>query len=303
MSEQPIGRVCPDRTLYAELDSHGPRIGDLGPLPAPRLAATATALAGVRADAGMLAGRWVAAVSLAGQSHTARGGSAQDSYGFTVARDGSALVLAVCDGLGQQADTAQIGAELLARLCVSEAAALSGAEVVERGHAALTEAIGQAVATLERLRDTTLGLTARELASTMVLCWLPLHPGGGRDMLLLRVGDCEAFTWSESEGYQVVYPDADDGPLNIVRHTLPCDDPRPLLEPARWPLPGAGLLILATDGLAGDLFDSPDVRDWLAHRWSRPCGPAWMVDSLRYRRQGSHDDRTAVVVWLEPLSA
>jgi hypothetical protein len=42
------------------------------------------------------------------------------------------------------------------------------------------------------------------------------------------------------------------------------------------------------------------LRTWLAERWARPA-MAWAVgDSLRYRRQGSHDDRTAVVVWTEP---
>ncbi|WEH16158.1 PP2C family serine/threonine-protein phosphatase [Streptomyces sp. VNUA24] len=56
-------------------------------------------------------------------------------------------------------------------------------------------------------------------------------------------------------------------------------------------------LILASDGLAEDAFGSPAVRAWLAERWAQPCDAAAMADSLRYRRRGSHDDRTALVVW------
>lgn len=48
-----------------------------------------------------------------------------------------------------------------------------------------------------------------------------------------------------------------------------------------------------------DLRTSAAIRSWLGERWRTPLGPYAMGESLRYRRQGSHDDRTAVVVWAD----
>ena len=56
------------------------------------------------------------------------------------------------------------------------------------------------------------------------------------------------------------------------------------------------MIALATDGLAVDLRTSPGVRKWLGERWVAPLGPFAFADTLRYQRQGSHDDRTAVAV-------
>ncbi|RLP29013.1 hypothetical protein D6158_26300 [Nocardia seriolae] len=284
-----------------EMPSSAPWIGMLVPPGPPRHAASATALPAVRADAGLLGGRWIAAASLVGQSHSIRGNSAQDSYCFAASEDGEALVLVICDGLGQHAHTAQIGAELFTRLCVAEIAAIPSAEVRDRGFEPLTEAANIAVGKLLRCKDILLGgIGAKQLSCTALICWLPLSHTDETEALFLRAGDCEAIWFSAAGGFEAVYPDADNGPLNLVRHTLPSPQVRDVLESARSGVNRDGLLILATDGLATDIFDSPHVRDWLVTQWARPCGAHRMLDSMRYRRQGSQDDRTAVVVWMDP---
>ncbi len=54
--------------------------------------------------------------------------------------------------------------------------------------------------------------------------------------------------------------------------------------------------VLCTDGLATDLRNSPGVRSWLAESWEAPGDVHAMGEALRFRRRGSHDDRTAVVI-------
>ena len=82
-------------------------------------------------------------------------------------------------------------------------------------------------------------------------------------------------------------------PINVLGESLP----GPAASRPQRALARTQVLILATDGLANDLRNSPGIRSWLSEQWSRPIGPFAFCDCLRYQRQGSHDDRTAVVVW------
>ena len=54
-------------------------------------------------------------------------------------------------------------------------------------------------------------------------------------------------------------------------------------------------IVLATDGLRNDLVSQE--QSVVAGRHLEQAAQAYaMADALRYRRRGSHDDRTAVVV-------
>jgi hypothetical protein len=98
----------------------------------------------------------------------------------------------------------------------------------------------------------------------------------------LRDGDfVELFT--EEAGY-----------VNQVQASL-LDDPGAPVDTVT--VTDAPILALVTDGLANDIRTSAGVRGWLAAQWSRPTTSFATGDALRYRRQGSHDDRTAVVLW------
>lgn len=297
---RPVSHAAAVRREPAAYDvfPDAPPIGRLGTRPFPALAGTALAQPSIRADGGQLGGRWIAAASISGQSHVVRGTSGQDAYCFALATDGSALVLAVCDGLGSRPDTAQVGAELLARFSCHHAARIPGAEPDP------DRALAQAV---ERGNQDVLDCAAKQLPnweptlllSTLLLCRLPLTPGAG-PATVARVGDGEAFLLRGSE-YSTVFPYQDDGGwINVVNAALPHDDPRSVLELAHADPDAADVLILATDGLANDVQDSPETREWLAGRWAVPCGPHAMITALGYRRQGSHDDRTALAVWLRP---
>ncbi|MFD6187306.1 protein phosphatase 2C domain-containing protein [Streptomyces goshikiensis] len=298
---------------YAELPTEAPRTGPLSPLPAPLLTGVPTGLPGMRADGGLLRGRWIAAASLTGTSHLLHGTSGQDVYRYTATHDGSGLVLVVCDGLGSRPETAQTGAGLLASYLCEAAAHITGQLMARAPQDVLREVLATGNAAVRRHRAAVLEpLTDSDLASTVAVCWLPLPAegdgdgdGGSEEYRALpghavRVGDCNVFTLAGGR-YEAPFPAACEGPANVVTAYLPCEDAARVAEYAPVALAGVDAVVVTTDGLAIDLFDSPSVRTWLASRWSVPCGPARMLDSLRYRRQGSHDDRTALITWSAPV--
>ncbi|MGW5283015.1 protein phosphatase 2C domain-containing protein [Streptomyces collinus] len=278
----------PPRTL----PTGAPRIGHLQPLPLPRLSAVETSLPGVRADAGLLRNRWLGAASLAGQSHLNGGTTAQDAYQFTVSDDGSLLVAVVCDGLGSRPLTSQLGAVLLSSLLCQAARPVTADHLAADPYAVLGGVFGGACARLADVRAAVLpALADRDLACTAVLVLVPAEGTGWA----ARVGDCAVLTLTDG-AWDTVFP-REEGPLNKVSAALPHPAPADAAEYARLPEGPGGTLVLGSDGFAEDVYGSPGVRDWLAACWSRPCDATAMADSLRYRRGGSHDDRTALVLW------
>ncbi|MFC9997522.1 protein phosphatase 2C domain-containing protein [Nocardia sp. NPDC127526] len=283
-----------------ELPTTAPLVGEPIEAPAPRLSGSAAALPGIRADAGLLADRWLAAASVAGHAHQSLGATGQDSYRFALSVDGSALALVVCNGLGGYPHTSQLGADLFARLGGAAVAEIGAAEADARGAAALAGPIERVNAMLiDEFSDiATADWAISCLRFTTLVCRVPLS--GDRPALVARVGGGELFLL-HGDRYTTALPAREPGPANVVRASLPHARPASVLELAEIDLGAADLLVLATGGLAGDIFDSPAVRSWLSWQWSVHCGPARMLDSLRYRRQGSHDDRTAIALWLRGI--
>ncbi|MGW0331103.1 protein phosphatase 2C domain-containing protein [Streptomyces sp. NPDC003011] len=274
------------------LSTHAPRVGTLQPLPLPRLSPVDTSLPGVRADAGLLRDRWLGAASLVGQSHLNSGTTAQDAYQFTVSDDGSLLAAVVCDGLGSRALTSQLGASLLSALLCTAARRTTAERLEANPHAVLGDILGEACAQLLRLRAVALpGLTDGDLSSTVAFVLVPADGVGWA----VRIGDCAVMTLADGVWGTVFHKE--EGPLNRVTAALPHPAPADAAEYAPLPDTRDSSLVLASDGLAEDVFGSPAVRTWLAERWAVRCDASAMADSLRYRRQGSHDDRTALVLW------
>ncbi|GAA0439523.1 hypothetical protein Acor_13910 [Acrocarpospora corrugata] len=252
-------------------------------------------LPAVCADAGAVGPFWLAAASLSGLGHLQHGRTGQDSYSFALAADGAAMIVAVADGLGSRPATAQAGAVLLTRLLCLRLAGLSTPEVLAAPEDAMVTALRAANDDVRWYRDEIMpGAPDGDLATTLAFAWIPVGPG--QEVIVGRVGDCAAVTLANRE-LSPVFPHG-DGPLNIVQAALPCDEPDKALELVSLRLGGEDALSLMTDGLAEDVQNSPAIREWLAASWSVRCGPHQMTDILRYRRKGSHDDRTAVVVWL-----
>ncbi|MFD3705363.1 protein phosphatase 2C domain-containing protein [Nocardia sp. NPDC058658] len=282
--------------VTGELANSAPVVGEPIDVPEPLLSAVSTALPSIRADAGIVAGRRVAAASLVGRAHQASGTSGQDAYSFSVSDDRSALVLVVCDGLGSRPHSAQLGAELLARFAAHSVAAIGQATAFTDGPRHLIAAVAEANERLLACAATQLpGWHPPDLATTLLVARLPLDPLGG-PVLCARVGDCESFLLRETT-FRSIFPDRGPRWLNTVTTTLPHPDAASVIEVATVAAVRGDVLIVATDGLADDITNSPRIRAWLAERWSAPCGAHLMVDTLRYRRQGSLDDRTAIVVW------
>jgi len=251
------------------------------------------------ADAGALGPFWLAAASLTGLGHLHMATTGQDSYSFALADDGQAVICAAADGLGSRPSSAQIGATLLTRMLCARLARLPTDGVLTSPQPSFATALAEVNDDLCSFRHKLgLHLEDRDLSSTLAFIWIPTDHRT-RPSFAGRIGDCAVFTLSES-AYETIF-ERGEGPLNVVKACLPRTPPLDELELKKLDLSTQQAIILATDGLADDLFNSPAVRAWLAKCWSSRCGAFRMLDALRYRRQGSHDDRTALTVWLEPL--
>jgi len=225
----------------------------------------------------------VAAASLTGLDHLSDGVPRQDAYDFMPTRCGR-LVVAVADGLGSR-ERSQIGARLfteqVTRLAAEEIGTgdWTAVDYLIRG-AEQTQAIAGAV--YRQRPDDVLFVAAVAVFDT--------HGAS-----ISRVGDVTAFARIDDDEFVELFPfNPEPGtPDHIVTATLPGPS-RPEVTDLPYPY---DRIALATDGLAKDLRTSPGVYHWLADRWTTPLTARAMTHSLSYRRQTSHDDRTAVVIW------
>ena len=227
----------------------------------------------------------VAAASIVGAGHLATGTGRQDSYGLFADRAGR-LYLVVADGLGSR-PSSQLGAHLM---CESVGLLVrdrdDSADAADDPDAA--DLILAASARTAHVASTAYGLAARDVAC---VCLLAVVDGTGGQ--IARVGDASAFILADGTFTELF--ETDEQWVNQVSASVPDDNVARTIE--TMPVPAAGTLVLATDGLVIDIRNSTAVRDWLGTCWRGPVSPFAMGDSLRFRRQGSHDDRTAVVIW------
>ena len=283
---RPAVDAQPGVTAYSDLPSTAPVVGTVRKLPVPRLApATRLRAPAIMLDGVQVGDLHVSAASIIGASHIAAGGVRQDAYNFVATADGY-LVVAIADGLGSRS-LSQLGAALfcegvtLAALEPPAHAPRTAGELLVRG------AEYGAAAAQDFYR-----VPLADVAFVAAVAVLgPTEPDGARTAGIARVGDVSAFA-ADPGPLTELFP-GDDGPINVLSESLPAaaaSQPQTVHARAR-------MLALVTDGLANDLRTSPGVRSWLSQRWAEPIGPFAFGDSLRYQRQGSHDDRTAVVVW------
>lgn len=271
-----------------ELSTQAPVIGAVRPLPEPSLARQLRfRLSNVELDGVSTENFDVAAASLSGSGHTIHGGSRQDSYNFAVGASGE-MLLAVADGLGSSV-ASQVGSRLFCDSIITIAADHVITTVDD-----LNDLITRASERTQRIAESGHGLSVQDISCVCVVGLV--RP---ECTLVARIGDASAFLLNEDEFAEVF---VDSGSfLNVVAASFPghvaSDVEVVFLEGA------PGILALVTDGLANDIRASGTVREWLQERWHAPIGAFTMGDSLRYRRQGSFDDRTAVVVWPRLQSA
>jgi hypothetical protein len=289
----------PDATAYDDLPSAAPVVGAVRKLPEARIArATRYRAAAVMIDGVKVDDLHVSAASIIGASHVAAGGVRQDAYNFVATQDGH-LVVAIADGLGSR-PLSQLGATLFSEGAIQAALDLNE-HVPPTAGDLLVRGAEYAAAAAQGFYQVLLADIAFVAA---VAVFGPTEPDQARMAEIARVGDVSAFA-ADPAGASAEHSSerpacrltelfaSDDGPLNVLSESLPAAVV-PVPQTARV---RARILALVTDGLANDLRTSPGVRSWLSQRWAEPIGPFAFGDSLRYQRQGSHDDRTAVVIW------
>lgn len=231
---------------------------------------------------GVAAGGYcIAAASLAGTAHLIAGSVRQDAYNFIATASGG-LVVVVADGLGSKKQS-QVGARLF---CEGVLLAADGAAGDTLSSSGLMEA---GAAHASQVAHSAYGLDDNDISVVAAVAHF-----GGEGCEIVRVGDVSAFAVS-AEGELDELFSADTGYVNVVQSSLPGsssgNEERVVTR--------TGTVAIVTDGLANDLRTSATIRSWLGGQWHTPLGPFAMGESLRYRRQGSHDDRTAVVVWAD----
>lgn len=260
-------------------------------------------LSSLAADAGEIGPYWVAAASVAGSSHLHSAVTRQDSYSFCHIEAGPVVAVAVADGLGSYRQTSQVGAQLLTRLTAGYLAAVPPAQMLADPAGVVSMILNRASRVAIAASDAFDGQDPSLLATTLTLAWIPAHgtsnTAATSAIVVGRVGDCSAFGL-RAASFTPVFDTCSDGPLNVVGAYLPMTDAWNSCETAVLKFNDMDALVLASDGVAEDIVGSPTVRDWLGRQWDAPNTIRQMTDSLGYRRQGSHDDRTALVVWLAP---
>ena len=271
-----------------DLPTLAPEVGALRPLQEQLLAQSATPrIASIELDSLSAGERRVAAASVVGLGHAYRGSSRQDAYDLTLGAAGE-LYVTVADGLGSRASSA-LGARLFC-----DRVSVRAAEAPVRDENELRGLVVTASEGVAKVARDGFGLDAADVACVCVVAVVR-----DADVCVARVGDATVFRLG-ANGFSELFErdEDDDGFINIVSATVPgAVDSE--IESMTCDL-GDDTLIVVSDGVANDLRHSPAIREWLAARWRRPLRAFAMGDSLRYRRQGSHDDRTAAVVWPRP---
>jgi hypothetical protein len=296
-----------DRITPATVDSQAPTVGDVMEDPVPVLAAHDLGRAPtLRADGGLLGPLWLSAASRAGRAHLAgkngSGTSSQDAYCFALSDDDSVAVIAVADGLGSHLHSHHGASAAVTAACQYLASTTvrqlldgpAGPFSFEDEAAVTIDLIGAAVI---RAADE-IGAEAR-VATTLVAAVIDLRHEERRSVLF-RVGDSNAFVLVDGRFVEkTIFPSKSDSPANEVGASLPSASALSGTEAFRMPrFPLGSVLVLASDGVADDIEASPTLRRWFELRWTQHLDATAMADTLSYRRRGSIDDRTALVVHL-----
>ncbi|MFD4207147.1 protein phosphatase 2C domain-containing protein [Micromonospora tulbaghiae] len=238
---------------------------------------------------GIVAGDYqVAGASMIGVGHLQSGQPRQDAYNFMLGESGR-LYVAVADGLGSK-PYSQLGAHLFVESVLIAAA---GAEADEPTEADATRLLVRASERMEQKVREAYGIDPRTAG-----CVGAVAVFSERGCVVARIGDVSAFTLRAGV-FTEAFP-AETGPLNLVTASMPYQAEEDIEVAELLP---AAVVVLGTDGLANDLRHSGTLREWLGGQWQVPHLPFGVGETLRYRRQGSHDDRTAVLVWRDDVPA
>lgn len=234
----------------------------------------------------------VRAATVRGVMHRRRGEPRQDAFALAsidASPDNGDLVIAVCDGVGEFADS-HLAADRAAERTVelarargdwTEIVGIVNEEVAEtdcRSRQTANDRCGAAT-TVAAAR-----ITKAEQAWLVSGAWV----GDSSIWLLDRQGNWTCVSHPESSA------DIDDYYSTAVR-ALPARDVTP--ELVEFSLLDGAVFVLS-DGIGNPLAWTSEVKETLAAWWAMPPDPFMFGMQVGFARRGHLDDRTAVGVWL-----
>lgn len=218
--------------------------------------------------------------SVVGVRHRLAGQPSDDGYAW--AHGPGTLVMAVADGVGAVPGSAAAAA----RAC--GAAVTVGLERSE-GENDPGEVVRAALAAGNQAAAEGTG------ATTLVVAVLQRD---GRASMG-RVGDSTAFLVEQAGPVAELFDPPDPDRADTATAALP--DVRAGTEIRSVALSGQAVLVLATDGVADPWRDGPGtVAPALADAVREHPGPLQLLAVTDFSRQGCHDDRTILCVWMAP---
>ncbi len=224
------------------------------------------------------------AASVVGVRHRLAGLPSDDSYAW--AHHEGVLVMAVADGVGS-VPGASGAAERACRAAVAAGVAVGVA--VGGGDGDPDGAVRAAVAAGNQ------AAAEGDGATTLVVAAL-LADGRGS---VGRIGDSYAFILDGDGAATETFEPPDPDRTDTTTAALPGEVGNAEVRP--FELSGDAILVLATDGVADPWRDGPaTVAPALAGALLERPGPAQLLAVADFSRQGCHDDRTIVCVWLAP---
>ena len=249
--------------------------------------------AAVRADGASAGWVTVRAASVAGVRHRLAGQHCDDFYAWSLGED--LIALAVADGLGSIPGSSQT------------AARVSRAAVTAATGAAAAGGAGEPAVAMRAAFSAANAAAAGGGATTLVLA---LVSRDGR-VEVGRVGDSTAFILRGGEASEMFPAPADDivGTETLALPVVAdasAGGGAALQEAVFWERSGGELgvgdvVVLASDGVADPWRDGPQTvgpaMTGLVTGFPSPLDLAAAVD---FSRQGCHDDRTLLCVWLSP---
>ena len=254
--------------------------------------------AAVRADGASAGWVTVRAASVAGVRHRLAGQHCDDFYAWSLGED--LIALAVADGLGSIPGSSQTAAR------ASRAAVTAATGAAATGAAAAGGA-GEPAVAMRAAFSAANAAAAGGGATTLVLA---LVSRDGR-VEVGRVGDSTAFILRGGEASEMFPAPADDivGTETLALPVVAdasAGGGAALQEAVFWERSGGELgvgdvVVLASDGVADPWRDGPQTvgpaMTGLVTGFPSPLDLAAAVD---FSRQGCHDDRTMLCVWLSP---
>lgn len=231
----------------------------------------------------------VRGATVRGGMHRATETEGQDAAGAGWLKRSGTVFVAVADGLGSLPQSGRMADEAV------RAALYLGMNRPDdlKFDAAGDRLFGAVVAGLRR----SFGEGAADGGGTTLVVAEVTADDQGALVTVHGVGDSEAWV-HDHRGWRVLHHEADEPGLDAENMTrdLPTDA-RP--RTGRYRLRPGGLLLLATDGFAGQFREAgPKWAARLADRWRRPPDPLDFVRVVSSVGGELSDDRGVVAVWL-----